>query len=118
MAKNTTAYYTKDGKIQTTTISSSTSTIFTAGAEGSKILSIYLTGTITAASIKLSAFDGTNTYDLVSKSVPVTGDDILALTKFPVNANGDKYFNIPNGWTLKLQVSGGDATVVVYGEDY
>jgi hypothetical protein len=126
MAKNTIAYYTKSGRFTTVNISHSApiTTIFTAGLEGSKILSISIidntfasTGTVT-----LYFDDGiSNKLIRITDSEITANNNVMSYMDLPVNSNGDKYINIESGCTIKTDVNGGgvdNVTFCVYGEDY
>ncbi len=119
MAKNTIAYYTKDGNFLTTNVTTgSAQDIFIPGVNGSKVLMITSLGA-SANNLQLSLNDGTTSYDLYNVVAPTLNLDILDATKLPKGPNGLRYINIPAGWTLQAQMSSGTSVpVAVYGEDY
>lgn len=119
MSKNTTGYFTQSARTKTTSIASgSTTVIFTAGANGSKILAIS-TGSTTTVTGKLLVNDGSTDHEVYSNGSLAADTDLLALTAFPQKAAGSKYFNLESGWTIKFTGGGGGtALIMVYGEDY
>jgi len=123
MAKNTIAYYTKSGRAESVTIpgGGGSTTVFTAGAEGTKILGIYISNhnSSGASSMEVEVNNGVTTYNILTKANAATGDDLLDATKLPKNSNGIRYFNIESGSTIKIRNNAvSSAEVVVYGEDY
>lgn len=119
--KNPIAYYTKTANAKTAGVTSAgIATIFTAGADGSKVLMINLiTLTGTPTDLVLYVNDGVTNHLIYKKATPAAADDILDGTLLPKAANGMRYVNLEAGWSLRSTVTGaGTATVAVYGEDY
>lgn len=117
MAKNTIAYYTQAGKTKNTILNTAQATIFTAGANGSKILMISCL-LAAAGNLSLIAFDGTNDHYLYTAIAPTLNLDLLDATNLPKAPNTMRYINLESGWSLKAVMSAGTSNVVVYGEDY
>jgi len=119
MAKNTIAYYTKEGNFLTTSVTTGTpQVIFTPGVDGSKVLMVTALAA-SASNLELSLYDGVNSYVLYTAVAPTLNLDVLDATKLPKAPNGLRYINVPTGWTLRAKMSGGAATdVAVYGENY
>jgi hypothetical protein len=130
MAKNTIAYYTKSGRVKSTfcdaplVITPTTFTLFTAGTEGSKILSIQVLNNSFGSSTTLRFYTNDGSDNLIAE---VTGteitanSDIFSYISLPVNSNGEKYMNIEAGVTIKLITppsNANDATIFIYAEDY
>lgn len=126
MAKNTIAYYTKSGRVTTAnaTHSGPTVTVFTAGAEGSKILGIDLItyGFTTTGTILVYFNDGVDNTILRLFSSDIASTDIFSYMSLPKTSAGSKYMNIEAGTTIKIAVvvgsGAGSAQISVYGEDY
>lgn len=122
MAKNRIAYYTNDGRYTSSTASNSSATVtaLTAGTDGTKIKAIILTNVTGTGTFQLFINDGISNNVLLTLTDPVIGTDLLALTKLPLDANGNKYMNIPSGYSIRASHSGGSANAIVsvYGEDY
>jgi hypothetical protein len=116
MAKNTIAYYPKEGKLISTTITGTTPvTIFTPGTEGAKVSKIYIskvTSTPTAVTVYVN--NGVSDEEIIYLSTtPVDGTDLLALVPL------DGGFNLESGSILKASTTVADTIqVVVYAENY
>jgi hypothetical protein len=130
MAKNTIAYYTKSGRVKSTycdapfVVTPTTFTLFTAGTEGSKILSIQvLNNTFTSGTIlRFYTNDGADNLIAELSGTEITADNnVFSYINLPTNSNGDKYMNIEAGITIKLITPASapnDATIFIYAEDY
>jgi len=126
MAKNTIAYYTKEGRTKTTTITTSavsdvTETVFTAGSDGSKVLLMQVLKNAVHP-ITLYINDGTTDHKILTSTVHAAGTDILDITKYPKAPNGMRYINLGPNWTIKATAASGfgvnTVEITTYGEDY
>lgn len=116
MAKNTTVYYTKEGRWATTSgIPNVPTLVFTAGADGSKILSIIA---LNAGTYTLYYNNGSDQKILEAVVIAAVNDDLLTLIKLPLNAAGSKYFNMEGAATLKALEAGGAGEIAIYAEDF
>jgi hypothetical protein len=100
-------------------------TVFTAGANGSRIdmIDLQATATTTAGMIRLFVHDGTNAYLVVE--VPVT-----AVTPSATNPAYTQQFNtntmtqflpivLPTGWSLRASTNNAEAfNVIAFGGDF
>lgn len=125
MAKNRIANYTNVGRTTGSNLTiftpgSSSVTLFTAGANGSKVLLIQeLLATVSA----IGAYyinDGSTDHMIRPNTATATGTDILDATLFPKGANAMRYINLETGWSIKFTstTNPSNNTFLVYGEDY
>ncbi len=127
MAKNTIAYYPKEGRFinKKQTISGTASAVlFTAGTEGTKVYSAVIAGSIGTGNllITITTTDGSTetlkTFNVTSSYDLLVDGPVLA----PTDGNGNKYFNLPALATINVTGtaawSAGDAILSLYGEDY
>lgn len=116
MAKNTTAYYTKSGRFSGTGNIISATTLFTPGADGSKVLNFYITslsGGYSANVVINSVIYIIPAASLVA-NVPL---DILTYLNMPVNGNNQRYINLEPSALIVIS-SSGFITGTIYAEDY
>ena len=116
MAKNTLAYFPKQGQLISTTVTSTITTIFTPGVDGAKISKIYISSILGTTPTSATVFinNGVSDKEIIYLSTaPVAGTDLLGLV--PISGG----FNIESGSVLKASTSAGDSIqVVVYAENY
>lgn len=123
MAKNEVIYRTLSSNIKTTSVLSSTPVqIFSAGANGSKILSMYFLVGSSAESCTITYNNGTDQVLLsgISSSNSAIVDVLAAITPLPKTGAGQPYFNVNSGDVIKLtnNTATANATIVVVAEDY
>jgi len=114
MAKNTIAYYPKQGQLISTTISSGTpTTIFTPGTEGAKVSKIYVsTVSSNPSSVTIYINNGVSDEEIIVFTTPVAGSNLLGSVAI------SEGFNIESGSILKASSVLGTVQVVVYAENY
>tara|TARA_R110000796_G_scaffold244552_1_gene367721 strand:- start:240 stop:596 length:357 start_codon:yes stop_codon:yes gene_type:complete len=118
MAKNETIFFTKDGHIAQAVGFTTIVDVFTAGADGAKIFSIYTPIAVTGSlSLYIKESGGTDV-DIFNIENPANTVNLLANQDIlPKDAKTNPYINIPAG--AKLRASANAAmTVRVYYEDY
>lgn len=118
MAKNTIVYYTKEGNISSGVVTTSTTvTLFTAGAEGSKVTALNVYSSSASGAFQLR-IDGAIVYTFTG--VPNLTDFLVEINA-PVDCNSRRYLNLPAGAIIEgimNNVGGATISVYVYGEDY
>lgn len=106
------------GSFKTTSINNSTAAVvFTAGPRGTKIFTIIALFS-NSNTLTLSLSDKINDNTFFSKTSFVTNEDIMALTKFPKDNNGNTYFLLEPGKSIKASMSNGSTSLFIYGEDF
>ena len=110
MAKNETIFFTKEGRLEQAAGGVST-TITTAGVDGSKLLDLRLTsGAPTSIDIQI------NGVTIATFNSPAVGDRLMNAT--PVDKNGNNYLNLPPGAAINFTPVGATVIVMAYLEDY
>lgn len=104
------------GSFKTTNVSSTPVVVFTAGLRGTKVFTIIPLNS-NSNTLTLSLSDKINDYTFLSKTNFVTNEDLMALTKFPKDSNGNTYFLLEPGKSIKASISGGSTSLFIYGED-
>ena len=117
MAKNTTKYITKSSNITSNFFSNTSTKIYSAGKNGTTILNITSLFTSTGT-LNLKVSDGISDWVIMSMNSPSNNQDILALTHFPVDENGQKYFLLESGWSIMASITSGSGSLLIYGEDF
>lgn len=124
MAKNEVIYRTQAGRWATTSCPTSsggtTTTFFTAGTNGSKVYNILCLSTAVSGTNNYSIIYNNGSDNIISLGVLGSGGDLLPVTI--LDSNGNKYFNIEGGVTLKITLTDssgvGNSLVTIYGEDF
>jgi hypothetical protein len=113
MAKNELIFLTKEGKTGTlpTNTTTGTTPIFTAGADGAKILNISFNTDEVDCDLRIGGV-------LIFSIVPyVKGQNLLEILGFPTDKNGNHYLNLPPNETIGVATNNANIGFV-YGEDY
>lgn len=92
--------------------------ILTAGADGTKIEALFATSTLSSGTFNLILYlnDGTNDYQIAyvlvtnnaGNSATVFPVDLLkssSMYSMPIDANGNRYLFLQNGWKLRASVT-------------
>lgn len=115
MAKNQSMFFPQEGAFTGVTVVASVLTpAATAGAEGAKLMAVNIAQVSTGLIfIQLGA-------DLIIQKTAgvAAGTNLLTLTDFPVDVNGNKYMNIPAGTVVNVQHNGAPLDFTVYLENY
>ncbi len=105
------------GSFKTTSVSSSTAVVvFTAGPKGTKPFTIVALFS-NSNTLTLSLSDKITDYTFLSKTSITVNEDLMALTKFPKDSNGNTYFLLEPGKSIKASMSTGGTSLFIYGED-
>ena len=111
MAKNKEIFFTLEGR--TLFDSSSGGTLLTTGAEGSKLLMLYVSdATGTGITITIGG------QVVIVKTALSAGDNLLDSIPLPLDSRGNKYLNISAGLDIDYSVTAGSVDIVGYVEDY
>lgn len=104
MAKNTIINYTNAGAFVSKQGTAAVQTLLTVAGNGSKILSLYVTGAAaTAYNINVTISGLTQTALLISATTDANGIfDILAAMPLPKTAAGTKYMNLESGAVISV----------------
>lgn len=120
MAKNQDVFFTKTPKIGVASIVGSNTTIYTAGADGGKLLGLQVVSISSGTpSLKISVNDGGGDVVMSIEKVVIEGENLMDLIISALDKNGNKYLNLDNGWIVKATQTGGtNVNVAFYAEDY
>lgn len=123
MAKNRIPYYTEEGAVASLQLTTSSTAIFTPGADGAKILGITLITTAAAArTVSIYVNNGSVDQLIFEQTISDVGNiDVFENLSLPKISGGTKYFNLPSSYAIKAKissVSGAISYVAVVADNY